>query len=438
MISGRPVGGEVEGAKTRTALDEVTGELLDTYEYIASICHTTCKLAAAKSATLAAGTALESAVEITESSGGVMAVHGEGRLTAMAALNAAGEVKKYALRKLFKESGRGEYEDKVKLRIAAADGKFLESALWVPIKIMNRREGVLFLFSTGTKRYLSVDLKIARVLAFQGALYARNLRFIDELGGKNVRLTEALRELAGTREELVRSERSAALGEVAGVIVHDLKNPMSGILGYAQLLEDGASILDSSRIREYASWIVRETRSLSRLTEEIVAFSNGMNSALSLREMKPIDLLSTALPFIESDLEGEDMSLSVTAQRDAGLVLVDSDKMERVFVNLAVNARQAMAPGGVLTISTRKREQWIEFSFCDTGCGVSDAIGETLFDPFVTAGNGRRLGLGLSISRWIVQAHGGDIFLSETGPEGTEMVLRLPLRHEGGKDPGGG
>jgi len=142
--------------------------------------------------------------------------------------------------------------------------------------------------------------------------------------------------------------------------------------------------------------------------------------------MKHRDLVNTAWPLIESELSSHDMR-AVHGNEDIGTsVMADSDRMERVFLNLAVNARQAMKAGGSLTVDLRERNDWVEFAFRDSGEGIPEEIRKKIFEPFMTRKKGCSLGLGLPMARWITEAHGGGLFITETGAAGTEMVVRLP------------
>lgn len=412
--------------QNRQRLDEVTVELLNTYEHLAAIHELAAKLSMTRSIADAAQLALCSAVDVTESSGGVLIVPRRGSMESVAGLNSSKEVERYALRKARQYSSEGRYEDKVRQSISAHDGRFLTTTLYMPLMVGEKCDGILFAFSTGQRTYSSVDLKIVRVLAGQAALAIKNLAMLEELEVKNTRLSEALSELGCAQKELVRSERFSALGEMSSMIVHDIKNPMSGLLGYAQLLHATADSVNPEQVREYSALIIQEMRRLSNLTEEIMDFSRGVDSKLTLRTMEPRDLVNTAWPLLKSDLENHGMSIVRGNLETRKLVRVDSDKMERVLINLAVNARQAMSEGGRLTVSIQENDSAVEISLKDTGSGIPEDRVSEIFEPFVTRKREHSLGIGLAMSRWIVQSHEGDVCLAATGADGTEMVVRLP------------
>lgn len=411
-------------------IDQVTLELLNTYESLASIFDSSTRLSATRSIEEAARNTLDCAIDIAESSGGVMVMFFDDNPTVLAAANTTDEVVDHTVYMAGTDLGEGKYEDQVQRALTAADGRFVKSALWVPLQKGDRHDGIIVLFSTGDKTYSSVDLKVVRILAGQGALAVRNLKYLDELELKNRSLSVALEDLTAAQDDLVRAERFSTLGEMASMIVHDIKNPMGGLLGYAQLLEATADNLTPDNIREYSGLIIQEMRRLSSLTEEIMDFSRGVDSKLHIREMIPIDLLNTAWPVLQGDFSSNGMTLLRGEIASNSKVMVDSDKLERVFINLAVNARQAMEPGGTLEVSLREAGSWVEFSFRDTGKGIPEEMRNQIFEPFVTRKKGHSLGIGLAMCQWIAQAHKGEIRVAESGPEGTDMVVRLPAVKE--------
>ncbi len=412
--------------ENRKRLDEVTFELLNTYEHLAAIYELAARLSNTRSISDAARLTLSSAVNVSESTGGVIIIPRHGVMETIAGLYSTKEIEDYAQLKAKQHLNECRYEDKVQQRISAHDGRFLSSTLYIPLAVGGRRDGILFLFSTKQKSYSSVDVKITRVLAGQAALAVKNLVMLDELEEKNARLSEALRDLGTVQNELIRSERFSALGEMSSMIVHDIKNPMSGLQGYAQLLYATAESVLPDQVREYSGLIIQEMRRLSGLTEEILDFSRGVDSKLNLRKMEPRDVVNTAWPLLKSDLESHGMTMVRGNLETQKKVRVDSDKMERVLINLAVNARQAMGSGGCLTVSIHETDKWVEISFKDTGTGIPEDRVNEIFDPFVTRKRGQSLGIGLAMSRWIVHSHEGDVLLAETGTDGTRMVVRLP------------
>lgn len=410
----------------RETREKISLELLNAYENLAAIHLTATSLVNTKSISEASNFTLNNAIQTSGSCGGALIMPWNDRPEIFASINAGSEVELYALKKAGADLSKPRYEDGIKQAVSDSSGRFVKNTLSIPLMFGQSKEGLLFLFSTDEKKYTGVDVKVMSVLASQGALAIKNLIHMTELEQNNQRLIDTLAQLTSTQNELVRSERLSALGEMASMIVHDIKSPMGGLLGYAQLIHATVDMLSANEIKEYSGVIIKEMRRLSNLTEEIMEFSRGVDRDLNLREMEPLDLINTAWPLIESELMNHNMK-AVHLKKDLqSKVLVDSDRMERVFINLAVNARQAMEGGGRLTVDARQSGSWIEISFKDTGKGVPKEIRNKIFQPFMTRKKGSSLGLGLAMSQWITEAHGGSLLMADTGDEGTEMVVRLP------------
>lgn len=426
-------------AAAREEVEKVSWELLETYEVLSTIHRSAELLAGTKEFHRAARITLESALEITGSAGGMIFVPLDGTLHVAAAANSGDGVEALALAEAPSLERGPYYVDGSPGGVLAKDGQPLQARLYVPFSMGERGTGQAFIFSLTDRVYSSIDVKRVQILCGQGSLALQCFLHLETLEEKNLALRDALTRLQAAQAELLRKERLSTLGRVAAMIVHDLKNPMGGLMGYAQLLKALAGELSPEEIREYAGIIIREMQRLSRMTEEIVEFSRGMETRLNLRLLTPRDLVAAAVPVIESEFRSAGAAFAWDGV-DASVTLpADSDKMERVFINLAVNALHAMALPGRVEISSFCEEGWVVFSVKDTGKGVPEEIRESLFEPFVSKKEGRSsLGIGLSVSRWVVEAHGGAIWVESTGPEGTEFRLRLPLAGpEGALGPAG-
>jgi signal transduction histidine kinase len=409
-------------------VDKVSWELMDTYETLSTIHTLSQLLTESGDVSEAALTTLQHAADITDSIGGVLFIPRGGEMEYLAGLNEGEPFQDVALDQYRHHRNKPHYEDQLPDGIIASDGREIGACLYVPFPMGEDRYGFICQFSSGDKEYCSIDIKRVDILCGQGALAIQCFIHMNELRKKNLALQDTLDQLTAAQEELVRSERLSALGQMASMIVHDIKNPMGGILGYAQILESMAGGLSADEVREYSRFIIKEMLRLSRMTEEIMEFSRGMESSLNCRNLTSKDLIAVALPLIESDLKEEGMGLTCKDLEDQTPISADSDKMERVFINLAVNARNAMEESGVLTISSRREGEWVEFSFKDSGKGIPPELREHIFQPFVRNQAGKKgLGLGLAISRWVVDAHGGEIWIHSSDSGGTDMRIRLQV-----------
>jgi signal transduction histidine kinase len=215
------------------------------------------------------------------------------------------------------------------------------------------------------------------------------------------------------QKELIASERLAALGTMAGMLVHDLRGPMTLIRGWAETLLEGD--VPPKEAAERARFIVEAVDRLDRMTTETLDFARGAER-LVLRSVPLGVLLADLAAGIEAELPG----LAVLCDFDVPggrRGTLDVDKIRRAVSNVAANARDAMGGNGRLHFSARVlpgadgSAQLLELVLADEGPGVSPEIRDRVFEPFVTLGKKRGTGLGLAVARRFVEDHGGSLEL---------------------------
>jgi K+-sensing histidine kinase KdpD len=251
-----------------------------------------------------------------------------------------------------------------------------------------------------------------------GSFTAEDESFID---GLSVHAAIAV-ENARIAQEMVKSERLSAVGRMASSIIHDIKNPMSTLRLYAQVLKKKA---ESEEGAQMADEIMRQVDRFVNMTQEILDFSRGVS------EMKPEtirleELMQAGLKLVEADIARKNITL-VRNLEYSGEVTLDIEKMIRVFYNLASNAADAMPNGGALTVSARKQNGSLLIEFTDTGSGIPEELRAKVFEPFVTYGKKHGTGLGLSIVKKIIDDHQGKIEVESEVHKGTTIRMILPL-----------
>jgi signal transduction histidine kinase len=236
------------------------------------------------------------------------------------------------------------------------------------------------------------------------------------------------------QKELIASERLAALGTMAGMLVHDFRGPMTVIRGYAETLQGPG--LPEDEVATRAGLIIEAVDRLERMTTETLDFARGAER-LVLRPV-PVSLLLLDLAAgIEEELPGLEVIQHVDLPRGLRTRL-DVDKLRRAVSNVAANARDAMGGRGRLHLRARTEVQpgpngpteVLELVFADEGPGVSPEVEGRLFQPFVTTGKKGGTGLGLAVARRFVEDHGGSLELydeAEPVAPGAHFRLLLPL-----------
>jgi two-component system nitrogen regulation sensor histidine kinase GlnL len=260
-------------------------------------------------------------------------------------------------------------------------------------------------------------------------------------GGEPRGAVLALRDVSRLREleeKLQRSDRLAALGQMAAGMAHEVRNPLVGIRAAAQFLEGDSAF--SAGLREYTGVIVREVDRLNAIVEDLLAFASP----------KPVQLAPCNLNQALEEALGLEATrlaaarVSVTRLYDPGLppVLGDPPRLHQVFLNLLRNAAEAMPGGGALTVRTRFERLSARLGgrsaavaeVADTGPGIPPDRQAHLFNPFFTT-KPRGTGLGLAISLRIVEDHGGAIEVEAGAGRGATFAVILPLAPAAGEGP---
>ncbi len=230
-------------------------------------------------------------------------------------------------------------------------------------------------------------------------------------------------ENARLAREMVESERLSAVGRMASTIIHDIKNPMGTLRMYAQVIKRKTGETEAAQLAEE---IIRQIDRFVNMAQEILDFSRGV-SEIHLEEVQLGDVMEGVLTFIEKDLVKKNIGLSRSFEY-TDKVLLDIDKVTRVFYNLASNAADAMTAGGTLTVVTRRVNGSVAVEFTDTGTGIPEELRSKVFEPFFTSGKKHGTGLGLSIVKKIIEDHHGKIELESETNKGTTFRLFFPLQ----------
>ncbi len=233
-----------------------------------------------------------------------------------------------------------------------------------------------------------------------------------------------LEDLVEERTKQLRSsERFAAIGELAGMVGHDLRNPLASIKNATYFLKKKQASFIGESGDQMLTIIDKSVDHANKIINDLLDYSRELH--LELEEYSPKSLLDYLLLTIKVP---SNIKLSVHAQ-DFPLMWVDQSKMERVFINLVNNAFEAMPGGGVLKIDTCQIGQNIEFAFADTGTGMPKDVITKIFTPLFTT-KAQGMGFGLAICKRIAEAHNGKITVESIINKGTTFTVSLPIIQE--------
>jgi PAS domain S-box-containing protein len=219
-------------------------------------------------------------------------------------------------------------------------------------------------------------------------------------------------ELLEAQTRLVKSERLAAIGEVAAMVGHDLRNPLTGINGAVFYLKKKLSANLSPEILEMLDIIEKDIHYANAIVTDLMDYS--LEIKLELRETTPQQLIEQSLSHVSI---AENVKI-VDCSEKSPVIRVDISKMQRVFTNLLKNAVEAMPKCGQLTISTQPVGDAVEFRIADQGMGMPKEVMDRIWIPFFTT-KAKGMGLGLPICRRIIEAHDGKVTVESTVGKGT-------------------
>ncbi|MFE8604735.1 ATP-binding protein [Archangium violaceum] len=295
----------------------------------------------------------------------------------------------------------------------------------VPLQVRSRMVGTLVI-TFSQHRLLSVmELETLQAMGSHFAAAIESHRLLQQVRGRAEELARLHAELKHTQRQLVEHERLAALGELSAVVAHEVRNPLGAIFNAVATLR--RFVEPNAPARTLVTILEEEANRLNRLVDDLLDFARP-----SAPELYPVPLALMLEEAVRTATSGQPrVRVEWALQPDVPPVPVDERKMRQSFLNLALNAVQAMPQGGTLRVTayrcTEKPGAVVEFT--DTGSGIPPELRERLFQPFFTT-KATGTGLGLIIVQRTLEAHGGHIHVDSPPGGGTTFRLVLPLGPE--------
>lgn len=244
------------------------------------------------------------------------------------------------------------------------------------------------------------------------------------------KVQERTQELQRVQDQLIRAGKMAALGELAAGVAHEINNPLTGVLTFSSLMLKKTE--DGHPWKKDLENIVEQTTRCRNIVRALLDFARQRKP--DKKESDINKLVERTIGLIENQVRFQNIKIIKEFKEDMPMLFVDADQIQQVFMNILINAADAMAGnGGTLTIKTDLRNGKALISFTDTGCGMSAEQLSRLFTPFFTTKEtGKGTGLGLAISYGIIQSHNGDIEVESEIGKGTTFKIKLPIEREEG------
>lgn len=236
---------------------------------------------------------------------------------------------------------------------------------------------------------------------------------------------------AFTTQKIIESERLALVGQLAAHVAHDLNSPLQGIVTFSHLMIEDHPCDNPAHVASLEK-IVGQANRCRDIIRGLLDFSRQRKPDKALNNINTV--LGSCISLVEHQALFHNIKITKNLEENLPLAIIDASQMERVFINMIMNAAEAMEGNGELTLITRFHpgKETIEIVFSDTGPGISKENLKKIFDPFFTTKDvGHGTGLGLAISYGIIQSHKGDVSVYSDIGHGTSFVVSLPLRANG-------
>jgi signal transduction histidine kinase len=258
------------------------------------------------------------------------------------------------------------------------------------------------------------------LLANQAALAIENSRLYSNLQEINTQLLQ-------TQNRLIQSEKLAALGEVVASITHEIKNPLVSIGGFARRLD--RNLQENAPEKKYMRILIKEVNRLENILNKTLAFSKQASLPSGTHDLNRI--IEDTLSILDGEFQERNIHVTKELAPNLAPLFIDPQQMKQVFLNLFVNAIQAMERDGNLRVKTSLQRQGesdaIQVEVADTGGGIPLEILDNIFNPFFTTKQ-EGTGLGLAIAHKIITQHRGEIEVINHPGVGATFLIRFPRK----------
>ena len=310
------------------------------------------------------------------------------------------------------------------------------SSLSIPLvgKYLNSQENTLGVINITDKisqdNFTERDQALLSVLAGQAAIAVENANIYTQLQSKILTLGKTINQLNQTQNQLIQSEKMAAVGQLAFGIAHEIRNPLGIILGGVEFLEKNLMKKDGIN-KEVVEKLKQSIDRANNIIVDLLKFSRS--SALEAQSVDICALMEEVIALIKNQARLKVVQIVKNYTDSAFSVLGDADLLRQAFFNLCINAIDSMPKGGELTLNiypgkSAQSNKEVIIEIADTGEGIPKDILSRIFEPFFTTKEpGKGTGLGLSIVHLILERHNGAVGVESVVGKGTKFTIRLPF-----------
>jgi signal transduction histidine kinase len=285
----------------------------------------------------------------------------------------------------------------------------------VPLILRSQGIGVFIIHTEKSQQEFSnQDIQLLSVLANQAAVGVENWRTYQQL-------LKANEELKSSQAQMVQAAKLAAIGELAAGIAHEIKNPLQVLMLHLDLVQAG---------RPLPNWVEMFSKQLKRLSEITLRLMNFSRNASEEVAAQPIDVnkaIDDIVMIVQHEFQGNGIEMQMNLAQDLPAVAGNANSLQQVFLNLLINARDAMPKGGSIGVTSSLTGFHVCVKISDTGQGIEKELLEKIFAPFFSTKGEKGTGLGLAICSKIISQHKGEIRVESEVGKGTTFTIFLPV-----------
>jgi signal transduction histidine kinase len=285
----------------------------------------------------------------------------------------------------------------------------------VPLILRSQGIGIYIIHSEKAQQEFSnQDLQLLSVLANQAAVGVENWRTYNQL-------LKANEELKSSHAQMVQAAKLAAIGELAASVAHEIKNPLQVLLLHLELVEAGRPLPN------WVEMLSKQVKRLSDITHRLMNFARNVSEDVKMEPVNIHKCIEDIVAMVHHEFRGSGIEIELTFPEGLPPVAANANYLQQVFLNLLINARDAMPKGGKIRIQTALTGFHLTVTFSDTGSGIPQEVLEKVFKPFFSTKGEKGTGLGLAICHKIIAQHKGEIRVESEMGKGTTFTIFLPV-----------
>ncbi len=291
----------------------------------------------------------------------------------------------------------------------------------VPIILRNEAIGVYIIRTEKIREAVSdKDLMLLSILSNQAAVAIENIKNIEQL-------RRTADELKKSQAQMLQAAKLASVGELAGGIAHEINNPLQILLGHISLMGQGKDVMQRIEI------IRNQVQRIAQITRQLVNFSRSVPQELEHELVHVNWAINEMVTLVDHQFTNRGIDFDLRFEDNLPPIRANKNYLQQAFLNLLINAKDAMPNGGTMTITTEFDGKNIVINFTDNGVGIRKEDIDRIFEAFFTTKEpGKGTGLGLSITRGIVRKLGGEIKVNSVEGHGTTFTIYLPVNKQKG------